>query len=158
MAAHGVSFVRTGVWMSNDHFIEAATGGANERFLRNLEAFLDCARRHQIAVTSPSSRSRRTRGRWLKMRPRFREPYTDAGSVNAEQAYVRSVVERFKDVPWLSWDLINEPSFSNPKQIFSRQCSQRRPMDDRQRGISGSAEICSVPALADAWRVTAKLG
>jgi len=46
-------------------------------------------------------------------------PYTDPVSVDAEQAYIRSVVERFKDVPWLSWDLINEPSFSNPRQIFS---------------------------------------
>ncbi len=50
MAAHGVSFVRTGVWMSNSKFIDSATGGADERFLRNLEAFLDCAHRHNIAI------------------------------------------------------------------------------------------------------------
>jgi len=50
MAAHGVSFVRTGVWMPNAKFIDPATGGVNERFLRNLEAFLDCAQRHHIAI------------------------------------------------------------------------------------------------------------
>ena len=50
MSHHGVSFVRTGVWMPNGRFIEGNTGGANERFLRNLEAFLLCAHRHHIAV------------------------------------------------------------------------------------------------------------
>jgi len=28
------------------------------------------------------------------------------------------VVKNFKQAPWLSWDLINEPSFSNPRHIF----------------------------------------
>ena len=50
MAAHGVTFVRTGVWMKNAKFIESATGEPNERFLRNLEAFLICAHHHGIAV------------------------------------------------------------------------------------------------------------
>ena len=31
---------------------------------------------------------------------------------------MRAVVRRFANVPWLCWDLINEPSFSNPQQIF----------------------------------------
>ena len=50
MAAHGVTFVRTGVWMKNAKFIDRASGAPNERFLRNLEAFLLCAQRHDIAV------------------------------------------------------------------------------------------------------------
>jgi hypothetical protein len=36
MERHGVTFVRTGVWMPNLRFVEMNTGGANERFLRNL--------------------------------------------------------------------------------------------------------------------------
>src|SRR6201999_505574 len=47
---HNVNFVRTGVWMGAGGFLDPATGGANERFLRNLEAFLAAARRHHIAV------------------------------------------------------------------------------------------------------------
>ncbi len=50
MAAHGVNFVRTGVWFGHPKFVEPSTGGANERFLRNLEAFLMCAHRHGIVV------------------------------------------------------------------------------------------------------------
>ena len=120
MSRHGVSFVRTGVWMPNAKFIEANTGGVNERFLRNLEAFLRCAERHGIAVNftffafSPHS------GNAGREDPDAipPNPYTDPAALQAEQAYVRSVVEPFKDVPWLSWDLINEPSFSNPRHIF----------------------------------------
>jgi len=119
MARHGVSFVRTGVWMPYLRFVDTNTGAANERFLRNLEAFLRCAQRHNIAVNFtffafvPRTGIARTDPDATPP-----NPYTDAGQVQLEQAYVRSVVERFKDVPWLTWDLINEPSFSNPRHIF----------------------------------------
>jgi hypothetical protein len=157
MSEHGVSFVRTGVWMPNARFVEAGTGGVNERFLRNLEAFLLCAQRHKIAVNftffafAPRSGGG---GRDDPDAP-LPNPYTDPNSVRAEQAYVRSVVERFKDVPWLSYDLINEPSFSNPRHIFKGNY----PNGD-------STEIAAwhkwlrkkydenLDALASAWRVT----
>ena len=158
MAAHGVTFVRTGVWMSNARFIDAATGGVNERFLRNLEAYLRCAQRHNIAVNfnffafSPKSGSGGA-GDFAATPP---NPYTDAASVAAEQAYVRSVVERFKDVPWLSWDLINEPSFSNPHHIFRGNYPNGDPSEIAawrkwlRRRYDGNLE-----ELAGAWRVPA---
>jgi hypothetical protein len=120
MARHGVSLVRTGVWMPSLRFVEMNTDGANERFLRNLEAFLHCAQQHNIAVNFT----------FFAFVPRTGfsglgdpdatppNPYTDPGQVELEQAYIRSVVERFRDAPWLSWDLINEPSFSNPRHVF----------------------------------------
>jgi len=40
-------------------------------------------------------------------------------AIEAQAAFVRSIVDRFKDVPYVSWDLINEPSFSNPHRIFA---------------------------------------
>jgi hypothetical protein len=157
MSRHGVSFVRTGVWMPNGRFIEANTGGVNERFLRNLEAFLLCAQRHKIAVNftffafSPHSGND------------FREPadaplpnpYTDPNSVRAQQSYIRSIVERFKNVPWLSYDLINEPSFSNPRHIFKGNYPNGDPTEVaawrkwlRQKYNGNLLE------LADAWSVT----
>jgi len=50
MERHGVTFVRTGVWMPELKFVEEATGAASERFLRNVEAYLLCAHRHNIIV------------------------------------------------------------------------------------------------------------
>jgi len=157
MEQHGVSFVRTGVWMPNGRFIEMNTGGVNERFLRNLEAFLLCAQRHKIAVNftffafSPRSGGS---GRDDADAP-MPNPYTDPGTLRMQQAYVRSVVEHFKDVPFLSWDLINEPSFSNPRHIFkgnypngdaTETAAWRKWLLKRYDG--------NLAALGDAWRVT----
>jgi hypothetical protein len=157
MSRHGVTFVRTGVWMPNGRFIEAGTGGANERFLRNFEAFLLCAQKHKIAVNftffafSPHSGIdfRESRDAALP------NPYTDPNSVRIQQSYIRSIVERFRNVPWLSYDLINEPSFSNPRHIFKGNypngdateiAAWRKWLRQKYEG--------NLRALADAWSVT----
>jgi Beta-galactosidase len=157
MEAHGVTFVRTGVWMSNAKFIESSTGGVKERFLRNLEAFLLCAERHHIAVNftffaftphSGAGAAERVAGTTPA------NPYTDASSVRAQQAYVRSVVERFKTVPWLSWDLINEPSFSNPRQIFRGNIPNGDATEVAAWHDWLRKQYVTVDALARAWVVT----
>jgi hypothetical protein len=156
MASHGVSFVRTGVWMPNGKFIEGNTGGANERFLRNLEAFLDCAHRHNIVINftffafSPHSGSLPRNQDAAAAPP---NPYTDPVSVDAEQAYVRSVVERFKNVPWLSWDLINEPSFSNPRQVFHGNYPNGDSTEIAAWHKWLSQKYGNLSALGDAWRI-----
>ena len=146
MAAHGVTFVRTGVWMKNAKFIEPGTGEPDERFLRNLEAFLLCAHHHGISVNftffafSPASGAATQKN-----------PYIDEDALHAQQAYVRAVVRRFASVPWLCWDLINEPSFSNPNQIFkgnipngdaAEVSAWHEWLRDRYKNLS---------MLADAW-------
>jgi hypothetical protein len=155
MAAHGVNFVRTGVWMPNGRFIDG-DNRANERFLRNVEAFLACAHRHNIAVNftffafAPHSGPAPWTPDPSASSP---NPYTDAGQVWAQKAYVRSVVERFKDVPWLSWDLINEPSFANPRHIFSGNYPNGDATETAAWHKWLASKYPSVVALADAWRV-----
>jgi hypothetical protein len=86
MEAHGVTLVRTGVWMPNGRFIDSSTSGVNQRFLRNLEAFLLCAQRHHIAVNFtffaffPHSGAD---SEGADTTPP--NPYTDASSVRTEQ-------------------------------------------------------------------------
>jgi hypothetical protein len=117
MARHGVTLVRTGVWMPYKRFVEPSTAEVNERFLRNLEAFILCARRHNVSVNftffafAPQIDGRQG----SETGP---NPYLDPGAVRAEQDYVLSVVNRFKNAPWVCWDLINEPSFSNPRRLW----------------------------------------
>jgi hypothetical protein len=123
MERHGVTFVRTGVWMSNAKFVEPSTGEVNERFLRNLEAYLLSARNHHVAVNFTFYSFTPKTGSSFPVRQDQPEaplpnPYTNPAVVREEQTYVLSIVNRFKNVPWLSWDLINEPSFSNPRRIF----------------------------------------
>jgi Beta-galactosidase len=159
MERHGVTFVRTGVWMPNLRFVEMSTGGANERFLRNLEAFLHCAQQHKIAVNFTFFAFTPRAGTQGRDDPdaTLPNPYTDPGQVQLQQAYIRSVIERFKAVPWLSWDLINEPSFSNPRHIFKGNYPNGDPTETaawhkwlRQKYDGNLA------ALADAWRVPAE--
>jgi hypothetical protein len=38
--------------------------------------------------------------------------YLDPEAVRRQKTLISSIVERFHDVPWLAWDLINEPSIS----------------------------------------------
>ena len=159
MERHGVTFVRTGVWMSNLRFVEMNTGGANERFLRNLEAFLHCAQQHNIAVNFTFFAFTPHGGGFGPQDPDVTppNPYTDPGQVQLQQAYIRSVIERFKDVPWLSWDLINEPSFSNPRHVFKGNY----PNGDATETAAWHKWLRqeydgNLAALADAWRVPAE--
>jgi len=158
MQSHGVSFVRTGVWMPNAKFVDPTTNAVNQRFLRNLEAFLHCAQRHNIAINftffafSPHSGPAASKDPAV-IPP---NPYTDPASVAAQQSYVRSVVEAFKDVPWLCWDLINEPSFSNPRQVFHGNLPNNDPTELAAWGKWLSEKYPSLATLAQAWRVPAE--
>ncbi len=155
MAAHGVTFVRTGVWMKNAKFIEPATGEPDERFLRNLEAFLICAHHHGISVNftffafSPASGA--------TARPADapqKNPYLDEDALHAQQAYVGAVVKRFATVPWLCWDLINEPSFSNPLQIFKGNVPNGDAAEVNAWHAWLRDRYKDLRALGDAWAQT----
>jgi len=153
MERHGVTFVRTGVWMPELRFVEEATGAAGERFLRNLEAYLVCARRHNIIVNFtffaffphpyiPDAPP-----------PPGPNPYMDPVSVRSEQDYMLSIVNRFKDVPWLSWDLINEPSFSNPRRPWKANTPNGDPVETAAWHEWLREKYATIADLAGAWSV-----
>ncbi len=160
MERHGVNFVRTGVWGGQSKFVEPLTGGANERFLRNLEAFLSAAHRHHIAVnftffafTPRVSEQRRGPNDSTETPP---NPYLDASTLQAEKGYIASVVERFGKLPWLCYDLINEPSFSNPRLIFHGNIPNGDPAETAAwQSWLETHYGGSLGALAEAWRTPA---
>ena len=158
MERHGVSFVRTGVWMPNAKFVEPSTGGVNERFLRNVEAYLAAAHRHNIAVNftfyafTPKVGEQHDISKVAGPEPPP-NPWLNPAMVRAEHEYVLSVVKRFGRVPWLSYDLINEPSFSNPRRIFHGNVPNGDPdeLDAWRRWLE--EKYRSLNALASAWSV-----
>ncbi len=154
-----IVFVRTGVWLNHADYLDRVTGGASERFLRAVEAYLHSAARHHIQVNftffgfDPQT-IRPMSGRMPPTLGPGSNPYTDPVAIQAQKEYVSSIASRFKDVPFLSWDLINEPTFSNPEKHFSgnvpngdptETAAWRRWLEQRYKTNAG---------LADAWGVT----
>ena len=160
MERHGVTFVRTGVWMSNAKFVEPLTGEVNERFLRNLEAFLAAAYHHHIAVNFTFFAFVPRMGEQFRgpnapvPEPPPPNPYLDSAMVHAEQSYVLSVVHRFGRIPWLCYDLINEPSFSNPRIVFHGNEPNGDPAELAAWHRWLREKYVHIDALASAWRVT----
>ena len=159
MEQHGVSFIRTGVWDDHMEIFDGSSGQVKERFLRNLEAFLLSAARHHIHVNftfcafDPQTILRHPGEASLLTAPGT-NPYTDPVAIRAEQNYELSVVRRFKDVPNLSWDLINEPSFSNPKHLWRGNTPNNDPTELAAWRAWLRQKYPTLDELARAWNVT----
>ncbi|HTV83166.1 MAG TPA: cellulase family glycosylhydrolase [Acidobacteriaceae bacterium] len=98
----GLNMIRTGLWTTWKPLLNA-NGQMSEEGLRAVEAFLMCARQNDLTVQFnlfafyPDT--------WGGV-----NGYLDPAAVQAESIYVQSLVERFHSVPFLAWDLVNEPS------------------------------------------------
>ncbi len=100
----GLNMIRTGWWTGWDKLCDE-NGRPYERTLRTLEAYLMTARKNGLPVQF----------NFLAFLPDVLggvNPYLDPEAVRRQQTLITSVVARFRDVPWLAWDLINEPSIS----------------------------------------------
>jgi hypothetical protein len=104
IAAGGLNMLRTGWWSAWDKLCDGR-GRAHERTVRTLEAFLMSARRRGLPVQF-------TLFAFLPDVLGGGNAYFDPRAIELQQNLVRSVVEPFHDVPFLAWDLVNEPSFS----------------------------------------------
>jgi hypothetical protein len=110
IATSGINMLRTGFWTDWDK-VTADTGVATERTRRTIEAFLMTARKHGLPVQF---------NLFAFMPEVFGgiNPYLDPEAVQRQQNFVASMVQPFARVPFLIWDVINEPSFDNPKRFF----------------------------------------
>jgi hypothetical protein len=100
----GLNMIRTGWWTGWDKFSDE-NGQPYERTLRSLEAYLMTARKYGLPVQF----------NFFAFLPDVlggANAFLDPQAVRRQQTLISSVVARFHDVPYLAWDLINEPSFS----------------------------------------------
>lgn len=104
ISAAGLNMIRTGWWTGWDKFCDE-NGKPYERTLRTLEAYLMTARKYGLPVQF----------NFFAFLPDVlggTNPYFDPDAVRRQKMLIGSVTARFRDVPFLAWDLINEPSFS----------------------------------------------
>jgi hypothetical protein len=138
----GLNMLRTGWWTGWDKLCDE-TGRPYERTLRTLEAYLMTARKYGLPVQFNIFA-------FLPEVLGGTNPYLDPQAVQKQHNLVQSVVARFHDVPYLAWDLINEPSFS--KHLW-----KMRPNDDPIELAAWNAWLTKKypdrAALATAWNV-----
>jgi hypothetical protein len=100
----GLNMIRTGWWTGWDKFCDE-NGQPYERTLRTLEAFLMTARKNGLPVQF----------NFFAFLPEVlggTNAFLDPQATRRQQTLISAVVARFHNVPYLAWDLINEPSFS----------------------------------------------
>jgi hypothetical protein len=142
----GLNMIRSGWWTGWDKLCDE-TGRPYERTLRTVEAYLMTARKYNLPVQF----------NFFAFLPEVlggQNPYLDPEAVRKQQNLVSSVAERFHDVPFLAWDLINEPSFS--KQVW-----KMRPNYDPIELAAWNAWLDKKypdrAALAAAWNVPSSI-
>ncbi len=98
----GLNMIRSGIWSGWD-LVTTTDRTVSEEALRTIEAFLMTARHNHLPVQF---------NLFAFLPDNFggENAYLDPVALGAQDRYVRSLVQRFHDVPFLAWDLINEPS------------------------------------------------
>jgi hypothetical protein len=141
--AAGINTLRTGMWSAWDQVMKQS-GVMHEEMFLALEAYLLCARKNGLAVQFT----------FFAFTPDVfggDNPYFDPEAIRRQKEFIGAFAERFHDVPFLAWDLINEPSFSNPQRPW-----MTRPNNDSHELAAWNAWLtkhyADHGAIAEAWR------
>ena len=111
MRKAGINYVRTGIWTGWSR-ISLEPGSIDENVLRALDAYVQCAANNNIHVCF-------TFFAFLPIAARGDNPYLHPRSLESQKALITLIASRYKGSPWIHYDLINEPSYSTPAQLWS---------------------------------------
>ncbi len=107
----GVNFIRTGIWTGWKRLM-LSRGAVDEGFLRALDAFVLTAAKHDIVVCF----------NLFAFSPPMdggSNPYVDPRALGWQDAFVTLIASRYRNVGWINYDLINEPSYSPPDRLWN---------------------------------------
>ncbi|MDX9758677.1 MAG: cellulase family glycosylhydrolase [Bacteroidota bacterium] len=149
MRKAGITLLRTGIWYGWKRMM-LEPGQVDEAALRAMDAFLLTAIEQDIPVIFS----------FFAFLPEAwggENPYLDPRAVAAQRLFVAAFAQRYRSTPGLVWDLINEPSFSSPSQLW--RC---RPNYDRHEIaawrnwlralLPGMDDPARLRVLTDRWR------
>ncbi|HTK37082.1 MAG TPA: cellulase family glycosylhydrolase [Pyrinomonadaceae bacterium] len=111
MKAAGVNMVRTGIWTAWPLYFDEK-GDVKEEVLRAFEAFILTAKKYDIPVVFT----------FFAFMPEMfggKNAYLDPRSIAGQKKFITAFAARVKNAKNVIWDLINEPSFANPKSLWS---------------------------------------
>lgn len=110
MKRSGINFIRTGLWNSWSR-IMLDRGAVDESFLRALDAYVMTAVKNEIVVCF----------NFFAFTPPLNggtNPYLDPRALDWQKTLITLITTRYKDNGWVHYDLINEPSYSPPNDIW----------------------------------------
>lgn len=148
MKRAGINYIRTGIWTAwrNMMFVD---GHVDENVLRSIDAFILCAKKHDIEVTF----------NFFSFTPETWEgenPYLDPRSVEAQKRFIAAIVSRHTETTNINWDLINEPSLFDPSRTFGGP----RPLHDKYDRKAYQEWVknrhASIQELQEKWNMTAQ--
>ena len=116
MRTRGINLVRTGLWTAWSRVDDG--GNIDEGVLAAFDAFVQTAARHGILVCFDF---------FAFLPPAYgaSNPYLDERALAGQERFVRAFASRMKDVSWVHWDLINEPSYAPRAKLW-----KTRPIGD----------------------------
>ncbi|HEY7516018.1 MAG TPA: hypothetical protein VIC87_16130, partial [Vicinamibacteria bacterium] len=144
MSRQGVNVVRTGLWTAWSRAM-VDPGAVDESTLAALEAYVQSAAKHDVVVCFNF---------FAFLPPAFSgtNPYLDPRALEGQSAFLTLFARHFRDVGWIHWDLINEPSYAPPEGLWSNRpvgdAHERRAWTDWVRAKHGD----DVSVLRDVWR------
>jgi hypothetical protein len=159
MEQQGLTIIRTGIWLNRASYLSWVSGAPNEQFLCALEAYLTAAARHHMQVVftffafEPQTEMQGQSQDGARLGPGS-NPYLDPVAIESQLIYVRTIASRFRDVSFLSFDLINEPSFCNPKRIWRGNSPNGDPIELAAWQNWLKKRYNTINQLAHVWRTT----
>jgi len=109
----GINLVRTGIWTGWSR-VMLNPGSVDEAVLRALDAYVLSAAKHDIVVNFTF---------FAFLPPAYGgvNPYLDPRSLEGQRELLTAVARRYRGVPWIHYDLINEPSYAPPEGLWSNR-------------------------------------
>jgi len=156
----GLTAVRTGIWLNRERYLDVVSGAADERLLRAVESYLLAAARHHMQVIftlfafNPQLELHEGGEGDGERHTPVPNPYLDPAALESEEAYVRAIASRFKGVPFLSYDLINEPSVANPGRLWKGNTPNGDPVEVAAWHEWLGKKYGTAESLAVAWHAT----
>ncbi len=111
MKRSGINLVRTGIWTAWRNYM-LDPGQLNEQAMRSLDAFMFTARSFNIPVIF-------TFFAFLPEMWNGQNAYLDPRSLSAQKEFIALIVRRYSSMNDVMWDLINEPSFCSPQNLWN---------------------------------------
>jgi hypothetical protein len=145
MQRRGINFVRTGIWTAWSRAM-LNPGAIDENVLSALDAYVQTAAKHGIHVAFT----------FFAFQPPYfggTNPFLDPRAIEGQRAFLTLFATRYAGVPWISWDLINEPSYAPADKLWTNQ-----PIGDASEAKAWQAFVrqrhgADDNALRVLWRV-----